>query len=338
MERTGPTPAPRTNGHAAAPGPAPARVGPERVAPDPAGRRPRVLHLSQLLGEWEADATAAFDARTKGLLRGPITGLRGLDEALGGVLQPGLHVVHGGPGVGKTAFALQVAATCGFPALYVTAEMRPLELLRRITARVTGTYLGRLKSGELAPADSLAKAREAIAAVPGLALADAGEAFAAPEWLREAARAVRGDARHVLLVVDSVHSWSEAAPVPELTEYDRLNAAIAELRVLAGQLGCPVLAIAERNRASMTAGGLSASAGSRKFEYTGESVLDLSAAERDAPGGALAPATPNETPVTLTIQKNRNGAAGRRLKLVFHGALQRFTDPTAGAPASRPGM
>jgi replicative DNA helicase len=276
-----------------------------------------------------------------------VTGLRTLDDALGGVLQPGLHVVHGGPGAGKTAFCLQVAGTCGSPALYVTAEMRPLELLRRITARVTSTFLGRLKSGELAPADSLAKAQEAVAALPRLALADACDAFASPEWLREAARAVRGDERHVLVVVDSVHSWSEAAPVPELTEYDRLNAAIAELRVLAGQLGCPVLAVAERNRASMAAGGLSASAGSRKFEYTGESVLDLSAGdkERDTSsgptwmaGGGGAVTAPNEAPVTLTVQKNRNGAAGKRLRLSFHGALQRFTDLEAAGPAGPAGV
>jgi replicative DNA helicase len=227
--------------------------------------------------------------------------------------------------------------------------MRPLELLRRITARVTSTFLGRLKSGELAPADSLAKAQEAVAALPRLALADACDAFASPEWLREAARAVRGDERHVLVVVDSVHSWSEAAPVPELTEYDRLNAAIAELRVLAGQLGCPVLAVAERNRASMAAGGLSASAGSRKFEYTGESVLDLSAGdkerERDTSsgptwmaGGGGAVTAPNEAPVTLTVQKNRNGAAGKRLRLSFHGALQRFTDLEASGPSGPAGV
>ena len=36
--------------------------------------------------------------------------------------------------------------------------------------------------------------------------------------------------------------------------------------------------IAERNRASMAGGGLNAAAGSRKFEYTGESVLDLAVA------------------------------------------------------------
>src|SRR5687768_2449406 len=97
-------------------------------------RQPPPLPLAALLGEWEADAQAAFDARVKGIPRGPVTGLAGVDEALGGVLQPGLHVVHGGPGVGKTALGLQIAATCGFPALYVSAEMRPLELLKRLTA------------------------------------------------------------------------------------------------------------------------------------------------------------------------------------------------------------
>jgi replicative DNA helicase len=284
------------------------------------GKPPRLLQLGQLLGEWEADARAAFDARTKGIPRGPVSGLASLDEVLGGVLHPGLHIVHGGPGAGKTALALQVAGTCGCPALYVTAEMRPLELLRRITARVTETYLGRLKSGELAPADSLAKARQAIQAVPGLALADATDAWAAPGWLREAAYAVRGDAKHVLVVVDSIHSWSEASDAG-LDEYDRLNAAIGALRALAGQLGCPVLGIAERNRASMAGGGLNAAAGSRKFEYTGESVLDLGVDEK---GGPLP--GPGETPVVLHVAKNRNGAAGKRLRLAFHGALQRFTD------------
>jgi replicative DNA helicase len=282
-------------------------------------RTPRLLPLAALLGEVQEYAQAVHDARVNGVARGPVTGLRRLDDALGGVLQPGLHILHGSPGAGKTAFALQAAATCGFPALYVTAEMRPLELLLRLTARVTGTYLGRLKSGELAPADTVAKAREAVAAAPRFALADATDAFAAPDWLKEAAAAVRGRERHLLLVVDSVHSWSEAAGV-DLTEYDRLNAAIGSLRTLAGQLGCPVLAVAERNRASMAAGGLSASAGSRKFEYTGESVLDLSA-EREAP-----PTVDGETAVVLHVAKNRNGAAGQRLRLRFHGALQRFSE------------
>src|SRR5690349_126228 len=110
---------------------------------------PRIVRLGDLLGEWEADAHAAYAARVSGQARGPVTGLLRLDQELGGALTPGVHIAHGQPGAGKTAFALQAATRCDCPCLYVTAEMSPLELLRRIAARVTETFLGRLKSGEL---------------------------------------------------------------------------------------------------------------------------------------------------------------------------------------------
>jgi hypothetical protein len=122
-------------------------------------------------------------------------------------------------------------------------------------------------------------------------------------------------ARHAAVV-----AMHEAAQVKEHPA-DLINVAIGALRALAGRLGCPVLGIAERNRASMTSGGLNAAAGSRKFEYTGESVLDLGVDEK---GGPLP--GPGETAVVLHVAKNRNGAAGKRLHLAFHGALQRFAD------------
>jgi replicative DNA helicase len=278
---------------------------------------PRLVRPADLLEEWEADATAAHQARVTGQPRGPVTGLEALDQELGGYLPPGLHVVHGGPGIGKTAFALQVATSCGCPALYLTCEMGPLELLRRITARLTGTFLGRLKSGEYAPAESLAKARQAIAAVPDLVIADATQAFAKPDWLRDVALSVKREQVRLLIVVDSVHSWADGAP-DDLGEYERLNSAVGALRALAGALDCPILAIAERNRASMQRGGLNAVAGSRKFEYTGETVLDLSEDDK-APLGA-----PGTVALIAKLQKNRHGAPGKPILLRFNGALQQF--------------
>ena len=138
---------------------------------------PRLVRFGDVLGAFRADAQAAFDARVNGVSRGPGTGLRELDDVLGGVLQPGVHIVQGGSGVGKTAYALQVAATCGYPALFVSCEMHLVELLKRHTARATSTYLDRLKSGELAPDDAVRKAEQAIAAAPWLALADATQGY-----------------------------------------------------------------------------------------------------------------------------------------------------------------
>jgi replicative DNA helicase len=285
----------------------------------PGADTPRLTRPTDLLGAWEADAAAAFEARTKGIPRGPVTGLSKLDAELGGALQSGLNVLNASPGVGKTALALQIAAGCGCPAIYLSAEMSALELLRRLTARVTETYLGRLRSGELAPADSVKLARRAAEAVPHLVIADATTAFAPIPWLQHAAAVVRGDARHLLLVVDSVHSWAEGIP-GDLDEYTRLGLALQSLRVLARSVGCPILAIAERNRASMTKGGLSASAGHRSFEYGAESMLELNRAEdavEDASG---------EVSVRLRIAKNRHGSPNRTIPLLFHGALQRFRE------------
>src|SRR5207247_9827457 len=57
-------------------------------------------------------------------------------------------------------------------------------------------------------------------------------------------------------------------------------------------LQCPVLAIAERNRAKMSVGGLDASAGSRRFEYGAESVLALNREKDEGADG--------EAKITLT--------------------------------------
>ena len=285
----------------------------------PGVQEPRLARLGDLLGDWAADAEAAHRAHTTGQPRGPVTGQPKLDRELGGALSPGVHILHGGPGAGKTAFALQTAATCGSPAVYVTAEMAVLELFRRHTARVTNTYLGRLKSGEFEPAASLMLAQKAAAAAPDLVLADATRAWASPDWIRQSAEIARGDGRDVLIIVDSTHSWAEGAPV-EASEYDRLGWALGSLRMIAGALNCPVLAIAERNRANMTKGGISAGACSRKFEDGGDAVLDLGREEN-----ATADAN-GEIDVTVTLAKNRNGSPGRKIKLKFHGALQRFRE------------
>jgi replicative DNA helicase len=292
----------------------------DRTTPDtPSENAPRLARLGDLLGEWEADARAANEARVTQTPRGAVTGLGALDRELGGALVPGTHILHAGPGVGKTAFALQAAASCGCPALYVTCEMSRLELFRRHVARVTSTYLGRLKSGELLPADSLTLAKRGAAAAPRLTIADATTAPASPMWIRAAAEATRDTAEHFLLVVDSVHSWADAI-AEGAPEYEALNAGLAALRQLASGLGCAVLTIAERNRASMTSGGLSAGAGTRKIEYGAETVLELSRKE-----DAIADAG-GEVDIALKIAKNRNGSPGGKLSLKFQGALQRFRE------------
>lgn len=284
---------------------------------EPKPETPRLLPLRNLLSEFGDDAEAAHEARVSGKPRGPISGLPRLDRELSGAFLPGLHWIHGNAGAGKTAFVLQVAATCGTGALFVTCEMAPVELLRRLTARATDTFLGRLKSGEMTRSAAETLARDAIATAPHLCLADATRAAAPIQFLSDAAQIARGDEKHVLIVVDSLHSWALRLS-GALSEYEALNAAIADLQTLAHSLKCPILVVSERNRGSMQSGGLNAGAGTRKIEYSGETVLDLNRNLDVKEDGA------GEVPITLTLSKNRHGAAGKPLALKFHGALQKF--------------
>ena len=284
----------------------------------PFAPQPRLLQLRSLLEEFSDDAEARFDARQTGKPLGAVTGFSELDRELSGALAPGLHILHGSPGSGKTAFALQVAAQCKCPALYVTAEMAPVELLRRITARTTKTYLGRFKSGEFAPVQALDLARRACDAVPFLAIADATQAPARTDTLfgyAETTRKLSPDNPHLLLIIDSVHSWVRGWQ-GEATETEALIAGISALQALAQRLNCAVVGIAERNRAGMKEGGMNAAAGTRTFEYGAESVLELSTDKTTALG---------QTPITLTLSKNRHGAPGRKISLYFKGATQTFT-------------
>lgn len=285
--------------------------------------QPLLRQLSDLLDAWQSDAQAAFDAKVNKLPRGPISGWPRLDQQIGGCFSQGVHIVHGQPGTGKTAFALQIAANCGCPCLFVSCERSALELLRRHTARVTGTYLGRFKSGDIPPAESLRLVRRACAQAPMLALVDATQAHASVQYLRDAALIAKGNERHLLIIIDSVHSWAEGSNIGA-TEYEMLNAALQGLRNLAHQLDCPILAVSERNREAMRTGGMSAGAGTRKLEYSAETVIDLSRKKEDAREDFA-----GQVEIAVKLAKNRHGAAGRDLGFRFHGAKQEFSEDSA---------
>lgn len=286
---------------------------------------PPLLPLKNLLTAFDAAATELYDAKQAGRARGPVTGLQTLDAELTGALMPGLHFAHGSPGVGKTAFALQIAATCGCPALFVTCEISPLELLRRHTARVTQTYLNKFKTGELPPADASAKVRRAVAAAPGLVLLDGTAAYADATAIvggAEVTRTADAGNPHFLLIVDSLHAWAASAPFGG-AEYERLAEHLAGLKRIAAALNCPVLVIAERNRQSMEKGGMSGAAGHRGIEYGGETIIEL-----DMKADAV-PDVNGEKPLTVRLTKNRHGQGGKTVDLLFNGGFQTYREKDA---------
>lgn len=300
----------------------PPPINPEPMDTGPS-KSPELFPLDRLIERVAAESDHRFTARSKGLPFGPLTPFSKLTEQWGGCIPDGLHIVLGGSGVGKTALGLQIAGECQCPCLYITCEMTPGELLRRITARVTRTYLGKFKDGTLTGTTVGELAARAASDCRRLVIADATQVYARPDWIKQAAESLKAGNDHFLIVVDSLHSWAESAGA-DSQDYELISAACRELRTLAANLECPIVAIAERNRASFAKGAnkdkVGAGAGSRKIEYGSESVLNI---ERDDDQG---PSPTGDQAVTLQFAKNRNGAAGREIQLIFEGGFQRYRD------------
>jgi len=301
----------------------------------PAPIVPNPALVSDLVADLLFEEAASRDARAAGRVPGPRTGFEALDREVGGFLAPGVHTLLAAPGAGKTALCLQIAARCGCPALYVSAEMRRVELLRRLIARETGEFLGKLRGGQLDGERLRLLACRAAAQTPQLALFDAQEAAMLPGGAGAspnaiAARAValkeRFESEHLLVVIDSVTEWAPLALGGEAlggasSEYALAEAAVNGLKNLASVLRCPVIAIAHRHRAAQGAGAdrLHGAKGTGRFEYVSESVWDL---ERDLKN------RPNQNEcsfVDLTLLKNRYGAVGTTVRFCFEGRVQKFS-------------
>ncbi len=289
-------------------------------------KEPIVTQLADLVAPFVADAEAAADAFATGKPRGAVSGLKSLDDALGGYLAPGVHILQAAPGAGKTAMALQIASDCSFPCLFITTEMGLLELFRRLIARQTKTYLGRLKTGELGGPESKRLAIQTIENLPSLALMDATQNYAAPLFIADRVEDLRNrfKSEQVLIVLDSLQIWAKSArSIPEFStssEYDLITAGIDAISSVGSRLQCPIMAVSHRNRAgNRSDGGMFAGKGSGDLEYGAETVIDLTRKDES-------PDSNGELNVKATIHKNRHGIPGVSFDFAFSGRTQSFRE------------
>lgn len=289
---------------------------------------PHIARLGDLIDDLYNDSGRAWLAIAEGRLLGPPITFNTVSRELGGYWPPGLHVLHAGAGCGKSAFAIQSASAAAAQhcaVIYISCEMDALEVFRRVIARETSTYKGRLAPGQLDPSVVLTLARRTAAANPGFVVVDATSAPVPITLIRDIAEDLKAKlmTEHVFVVVDSVHAWSQSLAGESVSEYEIISSAVSQLLSLTSYLHCPVLAIAERNRMAMREGGLSAGAGSRKLEYTPATVIELSRSPDEVEDGN------GEVVVELRFAKNRNGRVGVTVPLRFNGALQAFREGEA---------
>src|ERR1019366_3960336 len=200
-----------------------------------------------------AEAREVERKRTGKPVMGLLTGIRKLDERLGG-LNEGLYILGGPPAVGKTTFALQVSNVVAkdTPVIYVTFENSAENLtLKAICARA-GTNTQDVRRGTADIMHLAAVATEWIQDVTSRLAFIEGTMGLSVSDLR--ARALETMSRHkrgrCLVVVDYLQLWGKGAITYRglETARSRVETCAAELRELAMGLKSPVLALSSQNR------------------------------------------------------------------------------------------
>ena len=272
--------------------------------------------VSEVLTEAE-EARQHYQA-TGDPIQGVKTGISRLDEITGG-LQPGLTILSGGPGIGKTTLALQIgadAASEGVPVLYVTFENSPRQLALKGMGRVGGINPRAVRRGTVPLKETRAAAEAWREKARRLSFIE-GRSDLSPGQIRGKARRWmnRFGADRCLVVVDYLQLYAKASD--DLSNSEGLRERVEQmgqrLRELSMQLRSPVVAISSQSRSAGYSGGGSADLDTLKesgdLEYGADVVAILTEPDTRQ-------ATDPAAPVDLTVAKNRNGETGR-VELVF---------------------
>ena len=267
-----------------------------------------------------------------------LPGVRGgideLDDILGG-FQEGLTIIGGGPGIGKTTWALQTAryaAEHEAPALYVTFENSPEGLTRKGLCAVGGLSARAVRRGQV-PTEKVRAAAERWAETSRrLAFVEGTPDLTTRHIQRKAKRhTARFGADRCLIVLDYLQLFAKRSEqFARLSDQrERVQAAGNAMRAAGMRLRSPVVALASQSRKAGNYGGddsqqqqtgsarLDSLKESGDLEYSADAVAFLTPPISD-PSRAARVVEPNRA-VDLTVAKNRHGETGR-VELIFRQA------------------
>ena len=268
----------------------------------------------------------------EGAMTGVPTGYRDLDQKLSG-LQPGSLVIVGArPSMGKTSFALGAAAHAAaekhLPVLFFSLEMSHLELTQRLLCSEARVDSSSLRDHALSQSD-WPRLMDAITKLSEAPLfIDDNPSLSVME-IRAKARRLKSREGLGLVVVDYLQLMSTRNGSPE---YRQLEVAEVSrgLKILARELGVPVLALSQLSRALegradkrpvladlRESGSLEQDADVVLFIYRGE-VYNKEPADKGT--------------AEVIVAKHRNGPTGT-VQLAFLDRFTRFVDLARPASA-----
>ena len=264
-------------------------------------------------------------------ITGVPTGFIDLDRMTSG-LQPGdLVIVAGRPSMGKTAFSVNigenVAVDSGLPVAIFSMEMGGAQLAMRMLGSVGRLDQQRLRTGRLNDEDwprlthAIQKMNDAQIFI------DETPALSSIELRARSRRLARQCGKLGLIIVDYLQLMSANSPgenrATEISEISR------NLKGLAKELNCPVIALSQLNRSLEQRPNkrpvMSDLRESGAIEQDADLILFI---YRDE---VYNPDSPEKGMAEIIIGKQRNGPIGS-VRMTFLGQYTKFENYTGNAP------
>ena len=255
-----------------------------------------------------------------------------LDAITGGFQQSDLIVVAARPGMGKTAFALNVAEEAGIaavPSLFITLEMPAEQLGHRLIADIGRLSMSKIRKGQLTR-DEWGEVSGSLDCIRRLPMRISDAYAPTVMQVRAMARKARRELGGLgLVVVDYLQLMTGSGD----NRAEQIASITRGLKALAKELGCVVIALSQLNRQ------LEQRPNKRPVM---SDLRESGAIEQDADlilfvyrDEIYNPNSPEAGTAELIIGKHRNGPLGT-VRLAYLGENVRFENLAKGWRPSAP--
>lgn len=276
------------------------------------------------------------------------TGIADFDRMTGGLRGGKLVVIGARPGVGKTALGLSMAVHAAWhagPVLIVSLEMDEAELMARIVAAESGVDVQKMETGKL-DAEDYERLVPASGRLYELPLRIATH-VSTPLQIRREAQSMLHHGGLAMILVDYIQLMR--ADGRHSSRYEEVSSISRELKLMAMELGVPVIALTQFNRASeMSVGGKAEKRKPQMSEAKESGSIEQDANLFVVQWAPPEPSDPNspfwEDAHTcnmngwewqiLSIDKNRQGRTGA-ISVGFDKARMRFISLAHGQGGTR---
>lgn len=279
-----------------------------------------MVHIRDLLLQTHDNLTDMY--QNKGKLTGAPTGFDGLDAELHGLQKSDLILVAARPGMGKTSFALNIAANAAIngnvPVAIFSLEMSGTQLVSRLISSEMLIDSNHLRSGELDDEDwekiavslnSLGNAPIYISDSTNITISD----------IRAKCRRLKAEKGLGLIVIDYLQLMTGSRAESRQQEVSDMS---RSLKILAKELNVPIVTLSQLSRAPEQ----------RKDDHRPKlsDLRESGAIEQDADivlflyrDEVYNPDTEQKNIAECIIAKHRNGSTGS-VKMVWAGQYTKF--------------